>query len=171
MSSLGSRSFMLFLLSLACFSMGCASKGPTRLFENFESYQTVEDVRTELGKRGLASGWNEESQGTSPTDRRPPYKLIYLSGPFRLSGIDGRLRFTFYNGRLMEAQFSPQKGNDYMAALRREKAIMPQKPAEEVVTNRRTRFRFDVGPNGSLFFTWYDPKLDAEWKKWVASNS
>ena len=171
MNSIGSGSFLFLLFFALCFSTGCASKGSTRLCGNFQSYQTVEDVRAELSRSGQTSGWTEESQGTSPIDRRPPYKLIYLSGPFKLSGIDGRLRFTFYNGRLMEAQFSPQKGDDYMAALRNEKAMVPQKPAEEVVTDRRTRFRFDVGPNGSISFTWYDPKLEAEWKKWVASNS
>jgi len=71
----------------------------------------------------------------------------------------------------METQFSPQKGDDFMKALRNENSKVPQKPAEEIVTDRRTRFRFDVGPNGSLSFTWYDPKLENEWKKWVASNS
>jgi len=131
----------------------------------------LEDVRAELSRSGQTSGWTEESQGTSPTDRRPPYKLTYLSGPLKLSGIDGHLKFTFYNGQLMETQFSPQKGGDYMTALRNENAKVPQKPAEEIVTDRRTRFRFDVGSNGSLSFTWYDPKLENEWKKWVASNS
>jgi hypothetical protein len=151
--------------------MGCASKGPTRLGGNFQSYQTVEDVRTELSRRGLSSGWTEESQGTGPTDLRPPYKLIYLSGAFKLLGIDGRLRFTFYNGQLMETQFLPLKGDDFMKALRNENSRVPQKPVEEVITDRRTRFRFDVGSDGNLSFTWYDPKLENEWKKWVASNS
>lgn len=166
-----SRLFQFLLFFALCCSTGCTSKGSTRLCGNFQSYQTVEDVRAELSRSGQTSGWTEESQSTSPTDRRPPYELIYLSGPFKLTEIDGRLRLTFYNGRLMEAQFSPKKGADYMAALRNEKAIVPQKPAEEVVTDRRTRFRFDVGLNGSPSFTWYDPKLEAEWRKWVASNS
>ena len=71
----------------------------------------------------------------------------------------------------MEARFSPQNSDDYLAALRNEKTVIPQKPTEEVVMDRRTKFRFDVGPNGSLFFTWYDPTLEDEWKKWVASNA
>ena len=119
----------------------------------------------------MAAGWKEESEGTSPSDQRPPYKFVYLSGPFKLSGIDGHLKFIFYNGRLMETQFSPQKGDDYLAALRNEKATMPKKAAEEVVTDRRTRFRFDAAPNGNLVFTWYDPKLNAEVQKWVRSYS
>lgn len=171
MNSAGSRPFQFVPFVALYFSMGCATGGSTRLCGNFQSYQAIEDVRAELSKSGQTSGWIEEFQGTSPTDRRPPYKLMYLSGPFKLSGIDGRLRFTFYNGRLMEAQFSPEKGEEYLAVLRSQNSKVPEKPAQEIVTDRRTRFRFDAGLNGRLFFTWYDPKLNDEWKRWVASNS
>jgi hypothetical protein len=171
MSSLSSRSFMGLLLCALCLSMGCASRGPTRLCDSFQSYQTLEDVRAELGRRGIASEWKETSKGTSPDDPRPPYKFTYVSGPFTLSGTSGQLKLSFYNGRLMEAQFSPQKGNDYMATLREQHLKAPQKPGEEIVTDRRTRLRFDVGADGSTFFTWYDPKLENEWKKWLASNT
>jgi hypothetical protein len=167
----GIRAFELAILSVLCFCIGCASSGSTRLCGDFQSYQSLQDVRMELSKRGLASGWTEESQSTSPTDRRTPYQLIYLSGAYKLAGVDGRLRFTFYNGQLMEMEFSPQKsGDDYLAALRNEIPKAPRKPSEEIVTDRRTRFRFDLGPNGEVSFTWYDPKLEDQWKKWVASN-
>ncbi len=165
------RTFQFALLSVLCFFIGCVSSGSTRLCANFQSYESLEDVRAELSRRGLASGWTEESQRTSPTDRRPPYNLIYLSGSYKLSGIDGRLRFTFYNGQLMETEFVPQQSReDYLTALRNDFPKMPQKPSEEIVTDRRTRFRFDAGPNGEVSFTWYDPKLEQQWKKWVAKN-
>ena len=154
---------------LLCFSLGCSSKGPTRLCEGFQSYQTVEEVRTELNKRGWSAGWTERSQGTGSTDRRPPYQMIDLSGPTKLLGAQGNLTFTFYNGRLMSTRFSPRSGDDFMAALRKEGSTLPRKPGEEIVTDRRTRFRFDRQPNGSLSFTWYDPKLEDEWERWVSS--
>lgn len=169
--SVFSNSTSLTVLTLICFLISCTSSGRTRLCANFESYQTIEAIRAELSRRGLAQGWNEKSQGTSPNDQRPPYRITYLNGPFRLSGVDGQLRFTFYNGQLMETQFSPQKGRDYMETLRRENSKVPQKPGEEIVTDRRTRFRFDVVSGGNLSFTWYDPKLENQWKQWVASNS
>src|SRR2546425_11236713 len=139
------RSFESAFFFVACLSVGCAFNGSTRLCADFLSYQSLEDVRAELSRRGLASGWTEESQGTSPTDRRQPYKLTYLSGAYKLSGVDGHLRFTFYNGQLMETLFSPQKSGGYLTALRNEIRNMPQKPSEEIVTDRRTRFRFDLG--------------------------
>jgi hypothetical protein len=88
-----------------------------------------------------------------------------------LSGVEGQLKFTFFNGRLMETQFVPQKGSDYMEVLRRENSKVPMKAAEEIIIDRRTKLRFDVLPGGNLTFTWYDPKLDNEWKNWLASNS
>lgn len=171
MKSVDPRYFRLFLLVVFCFYIGCTSRKPTRLCENFQSYQSIEEVRAELNERGFPSGWIEESQGTGPTDRRPPYKFIYFSGPYRTSGFEGRLKFTFFDGRLMETQFSPQKSDGYMNAIRSENSRIPTKPAEEIVMDRRTRFRFNVGPDGSLTFTWYDPKLKSEWDEWVAENS
>jgi hypothetical protein len=151
--------------------VGCTSSGSTRLCADFQSYQSLNDVRAELSRRGLGSGWTERTQSTSPSDRRPPYKLTYLSGAYKLSGIEGQLRFTFYNGQLMETVFSPQSVRDYIVALRNEVPNAPAKPSEEIVTDRRTRFRFDVGSNGDTTFTWYDPEIENKWKKWLASNS
>jgi hypothetical protein len=170
MSLLGSRYFVLTLLVVCMFS-GCISSGQTLLGGNFQSYQTVQSVQAELSRRGLSAGWKEDSQGTDPKDRRPPYKFTYLSGPFKLDGVDGYLKFTFYNDRLMETQFSTEKGNDYMTELRRHSSNVPQRAAQEVVTDRRTRLRYDSVPDGRLVFTWYDPKLEKEWRDWVASHS
>jgi hypothetical protein len=161
----------VFSLALTFMVTGCKSSGPTRLCEGFESYQSVAAVRAELERRGSIAGWKEDSQGTDPADRRPPYKLIYLSGPFKASGIEGTLKFTFYNDRLMETQFSTPQGPDFLRALRPQYSMLPQKPAEEVLADRHTKLRFDSGTNGSLIFTWYDSGLQKEWRNWVASNS
>jgi hypothetical protein len=123
----------------------------------------VKDVQAEIARRGLATGWKEESQGLGPSDRRPLYQFVYLSGSFELSGIDGNLRLSFYNGQLMEAQFSPQQGDAYLSALRNERSNVPRHPGEEVTLDRRTKFRFYVRPDGGMFFIWSDPKLENEW--------
>ena len=161
---------LALLLGTHC-SVACGSWGTTRLCDDFQSYESVQGIRAQLARRGLAEGWKEESQGTSENDKRKPYKFTYLQGPFRLSGVEGQLKFTFFNGRLMETQFVPQKGSDYMEVLRRENSKVPMKAAEEIIIDRRTKLRFDVLPGGNLTFTWYDPKLDNEWKNWLASNS
>ena len=71
----------------------------------------------------------------------------------------------------METQFATEKGNDYIEALRDQHIEAPRKPAEEIVTDLRTRFRFDVNADGNMLFTWYDPQLEKEWNAWVKSNS
>ena len=169
MNSLRFLSLLLFVLIAS--SLGCKPTGSTRLCEDFRSYETLQVVRAELARKGLGTEWKESLQGTEPGDRRPAYKIVYLSGPARLSNVDGHLRFMFYNDRLMEMQFSTNRGNEYAAELRRENMAVPQNPTEEMATDRRTRFRFDSGPNGSTVFTWYDSKLEEEWKRWVAANS
>jgi hypothetical protein len=155
---------------LFVFLLGCVSRGPTELCGKFKSYQTVDEVRAELSKIGVLGAWKEESKDAS-SDRRPGYQFVALSGPFVLSGINGNLALTFYNGQLMEARFSPSNSKDYLAALRTERSQVPDQPHQEIVTSRRTRFRFDPTSGGNLVFTWYDPKLESEWQKWVASNS
>ena len=167
MSSFGPRGCVILALVVSCVGVRCGARGTTRLCEGFQSYQTPEEVRAELAGRGVASGWEEKTEGTAPDDRRPPYKFTHLSGPLQLSGIAGRLTLTFYNGRLMETRFLTEEGNDYIAALRNQGATTPQKPGEEVVLDRRTKFRFDIDANGNTVFTWYDPKLMDEWKDWI----
>jgi hypothetical protein len=160
------------VMVLALFAaFGCTSKTPTKLCGNFRSYETVADVRADLKESGVGTAWKEETKGTSPSDRRPPYELVYLSGPFRVSGMDGLLKLTFYNGSLMEAQFTPADSKNYIATVQREYSRVPQQAGQEITIDRRTKFRFDSLASGNLVFTWYDPQLENQWKKWVAANS
>lgn len=165
----GASVALIFLLLLP--SLECDSKKPTLLCGAFHSYQTVDDVRTQLEKSDEASAWKEESKATDPGDKRPPYKFVYLLGPFKLSGFDGSLKLTFFDGRLMEAQFSPVDSKNYLATIRQERSAVPERAGQEVTTDRRTKFRFDASVNGNLTFTWYDPRLESQWRKWVADNS
>jgi hypothetical protein len=166
-----SISVALVLVVLLLPSVGCESNQPTSLCDNFRSYQTVDDVRAQIEKAGESSAWKEESKATDPSDRRPPYKFVYLAGPFKLSGFDGMLKLTFFDGSLMEAQFSPHDSKKYLAILRQEGTAVPERAGQEITIDRRTKFRFDAPSNGNLIFTWYDPKLESQWRKWVANNS
>jgi hypothetical protein len=162
----------LLRLTIAVLLCGaCSSTGTTRLCADFYSYQTVQEIRTRLREQGVEEKWREKSEGSKPGDQRPAYDFIRMSGPYRVNGIDGLLRLTVYNGRLMEAHFEPQNEQQFLNSVRSLYGRAPAKSGEEVVIERRTRFRMDAGPDGRLTFTWYDPKLDEEWKKWVRANS
>ena len=157
----------VFLLSTV---MGCANMGSTKLFAEFNSYQSPDAVRAVLAKTDKREPWTEDSKSFSPVppDKRPAYHFIYMSGPYESMGISGRLKLTFYNDRLMEAQFSTSSGRVYLNALSGH-STMPQRSAEEIVVDHRTRFRFDIDSNGDYRFTWYDPKLESEWLKWASA--
>jgi len=162
-------SLLLFLSAvLVCLiSEGCASKGPTRLCADFQSYQTTAEARDTIGPAVASAQWKEETHAPIASDTGPPYQFIYMTGPFKLSGVDGQLKLTFYNGRLMETQFSTRKGREFIAALRQQHSKVPSSASQEIVTDRRTRFRLDVDPDGTFYFTWFDPKLEDEWLRWV----
>jgi hypothetical protein len=166
-----SRLLQWLVLWIACCSLGCASGGSTRLCDGFRSYQTLEEVRAMLDKKGFGFDWKLESQETAPADPRPPYRLTYFSGPIKLAGSSGRLRLTFYDGRLMQAEFETRDGDAFNAALANEGSGVPRSAGNEVITDVRTRLRRDMAQDGSTVFTWYDPKLQNQWKEWVSSHS
>ena len=108
----------LVLISfLFCSLAACAADQPTALCDRFRSFQTVQDVHTQLEKMGVRRHWTEEIKDSPKNNRRPPYTFVYLSGPFKISGVHGILKLTFYNGRLMEAQFSPPDGNQFLNGM------------------------------------------------------
>ena len=162
--------FVMAFILFSSVSVSAADQ-PTALCGGFRSSQTVEEVRAQLGKLGIESRWKEQAKASSKNDPRPPYKFVYLTGPFKLSGVDGILKLTFFNGRLLKAQFSPSSSQEYLDALKSERAKLPGRAGEEISTDRRTRFRFDITRDKKLVFTWYDPKLADEWQQWLKTNS
>ena len=146
--------------------VGCTSKGPTRLCEGFESYETVQEVRNKISQSGQAERWTEDSRGTGRSDSPP---LMIMSGPFKSLGIDGQMRLTFFSGRLMTTEFLTRSGQEYLAALRKSGAELPAKAASEITIYRRTRFRYDWF-DGTLWFSWEDSKLAGEIIEWKKSH-
>jgi hypothetical protein len=150
---------------------GCAPRGVTQLGGEFRSYQTASEARSKLQRVGVNDRWREEHKSLQRSDPRPFYEFLIMSGPFTLSGIEGDFKLIFFNDRLMSTEFSTHRGQEVIAALREHVATMPGKPREEIILDIRTRFRYDVDPDGTYRFSWRDAKLEDEWSKWVGSNS
>jgi len=163
--------YLPLLLYLSFVASACGAEKSTRLAGEFQSYQTIAEARDMLAKAGIKDGWKENIQKTGSTDQRPPYEILYMAGPFKLLDIEGRLRLTFYNGWLTETQFSTLKGREFIKALRARNVQIPEKSGAEILTDVRTKFRFDSDPGQMTRFTWYDPKLEEEWNRWVAEHS
>ena len=154
-----------------CISIGCASRGSTQLCEGFQSYATPQDVRNRINQSGLRDHWGEQLKTSRASDPRPPYQFLTMAGPFSLSGVEGNLSLIFYDERLMAAEFSTTKGREYMTVLTRQHRQVPNNPGKDITVDRRTKFRYDINTDGTLRFTWTDPKLEDQWLKWVRDNS
>ncbi len=150
---------------------GCTSKGPTRLCDGFQSYETTQHVRDTLKSTGLGAGWKEDTRKTGQSDRRPAYEFVTMKGPFTLAGIDGYLTLTLYNDRLVSTEFSTKYGREFLAKMVEEHNKVPASATQEVTVDRRTKFRYDVDSDGTFRFSWVDPQLEAQWMKWVQDNA
>jgi len=160
---------IVIVISLA--SVGCRSKEKVQLCDGFVSRESVGDSRRTIESAGKDRQWQEESKGTSKDDKRPPYKFVILSGPFTLKGTDGKLKLTFYNNQLMSTEFTTRKGQEYLAALSREKREVPNGPRQEIEIAPNTRLLYEVDPGGVFRFICYDRDLLEEWEQWIAENA
>jgi hypothetical protein len=156
------------LVMLVALVIGCSSSGPTRLFENFKSYQSPDVVRAMLVKTPGENHWEEQTKSFDPIppDKRPAYRFLTISGPYRSLGISGKLETTFYDGRLMAVRFTTTKGTEYLDLMRARSSV-PTRATEEIVLDRHTKVRFDTNADGTVRFSWFDAKLWADWLKWA----
>ncbi len=151
--------------------LACAPQGPTELCDGFRSYETPEEARNAIRSLSAPGEWKERTQFTDPADRRPPHQFLTMEGPFRLSGIEGRLTLTFYNDRLMETEFSTARGREFLTQFKEKVGNAPADAGQEITVGRRTRFRYDVISDGTFRFLWMDPELEDEWREWVRRYS
>jgi len=144
------------------FATACRSTKPTQLCDGFQSYESPQSVRSQLGALGV---WKEKLQ----EDPRgsPPYRLLTMSGPFTLSGVDGELLLIFYNDRLMECYFTTGDGPRLISAFRELHHEVPRDAGAEITIDRRTKFRYIVIANGLYRFVWTDPSLEGEHTDWM----
>ena len=71
----------------------------------------------------------------------------------------------------MVAEFWPEAHPNFVAALHSEGILVPNESGKEILVNRRTKLRFDCGPDGAIRFRWSDPQLEKEWDDWVRRYS
>lgn len=158
-------------LLVLCCALACSSNTPTQLCDGFRSLEKPQEVRERLRRSRVIDHWSEETNKIETSDRRAPHNFLTMSGPFQLSEFDGTLKLTFYNSRLMTAEFSTRSGLEYLASLRQKHVPVSAEPRKEVDLDRHTTFRYDIDQDGIYRFNWTDARLQAEWLKWVRDNS
>jgi hypothetical protein len=154
------------MLSLLC--CACRQRRGGELIDGLFGYETIPQVRDQLTRIAPSERWTQESEHRDQTDRRPPHDIVYLLGEFQHLGQRGRLRLTFYNNRLMTAEFWPFDGGRYMAALREKGFPTPPSPGTEIRIGTRTSFAYYTKPGGEFRCVWEDVDLAREFSDWVA---
>ncbi len=107
------------------FVAGCGSESFTEiekdrapLFPGYESYASREEVTAKL-PRDIEKNVVEETS-LAKDDSKPPYRIYTLRvAPYKHLDQSGALLITFYNDRLLQTAFYPEKLDEYVAALKK----------------------------------------------------
>lgn len=162
--------FIIMLLEIQ-FLAACRNNGGGALIDGLRGYETVQQVREQLGSSCPNQKFDEARDARDPTDRRPPHDILYLTGECEHLGHTGLLRLTFYNNGLMATSFWPKDDAGYLDALRRQGIPAPATAGIEVKVGGRTRFGYYANPKGRTEFVWEDIALSKEFSDWVAKYS
>ncbi len=153
--------------SLVIFALiACGKVRETSLIGRFVSHESPAAVRSRLASE-WSRGWTERHEGLDRADRRPRYGFVIMSGPFQDLGFAGNLKLTFFNDRLMSAQFSPLDGVAYGNTLRQRMKSIPTVPGAETVISRHTLCKYYIDADGAYRFLWEDQNLMREWEDWI----
>jgi hypothetical protein len=128
-------------------------------------------ARNQLKNRGFDSGWTEKLE-TNPNDHfRPRHDFLEMKGPFSDLGISGQLELTFYNERLMSAQFTPSESERYFKLLSERLGELPDSPGTAERISAEVSLSYYRNADGSVRFYWDYLPVSKEWKDWVAKYS
>jgi hypothetical protein len=86
--------------------------------DNLRSYDSVDMIREQLQKSGFSAQASTIEKKVSRS-RYPPFRSDTLQvEKFKHAGHEGKLTLEFFNDRLYEAQFVPDKPDAYLKTLR-----------------------------------------------------
>lgn len=163
----------LWVALLCCFVSVCVScqRHSSEVIGELHGGSVPDAVRNQLRSRGFNSGWTENSK-TNPDDRsRPRHDFLEMKGPFSDLSVKGQLELTFYNDRLMDAQFIPSESERYFGLLSQRLGKLPEDPGKSQRISAEVAFTYYRDPNGSIRFYWDYLPVSREWKDWVARYS
>ena len=127
-------------------------------------------ARNHLKSLGFDSGWAQKIEANSK-DNRPRHDFIEMKGPFSDLGISGWLELTFYNDRLMDAQFIPNESERYFRLLSQHLGKLPEIPGKTQKIGPEVTVRYYRDADGSIRFYWEYLPVSKEWQDWVARYS
>jgi hypothetical protein len=137
---------------------------------NFQGGASPDSARNNLRPLRFDSGWIE-NQKANPDDHRPRHDFLEMKGPYSDMGISGQLELTFYNDRLMAAQFIPTESERYFRILSERLGKLPAEPGKPKPISRVVSLTYYRDANGSVRFCWDFLPVSKEWNDWVSKYS
>ena len=138
------------------------------------SYESVAAIGAALQQGGYK--WEAFKQERKPRGNYPPYRVDTLDvADYKHLGNSGKLRLEFFNDRLYEAYFEPQKAGDYLYKLRKQMRLKRDSRGhvEHVAGNLRISSNIDLAESEvgkalkvKPFILWQDLRLVQQLKDW-----
>jgi len=157
---------VLILLAMGCGSESFTEVEKTRssLLPGFESYASREEVMAKLPDG--AEKTVVEAKSLTRDDGTPPYSTYTISvSPYTHLDQPGRLLITFYNNRLLQTAFYPDRFHDYLSALRKNGVDL--RFALELVKGH-TVIWIGIDFDKKDYVGWADKRLREQQRRWLA---
>lgn len=159
---------------LTAFVAGCGSENFTEvesdrapLFPGYESYASREEVTPKL-PRDIEKNVVEETS-LAKDNSKPPYRIYTLSiAPYKHLDQSGALFITFYNDRLLQTAFYPERLDDYVAALK--KSGTGVRFGQELAVGHTTIW-IGIDFDNKHYVGWADKRLREQQRRWLARYS
>ncbi len=138
------------------------------------SYDSVAAVTANLQKGGFKA--EQFTQQRKPRGNYPPHRIDTLEiAGYKHLGSEGKLKLEFFNDRLYESYFEPQKAGDYLYKLRKQTTL--KRDARGQVEHRQGNLRIssnidlaesEVGKALKVkpYILWQDLRLTQQMKEW-----
>jgi hypothetical protein len=159
---------------MLCFIAACGSESFTEvesarapLLPGYESYASHEEVTPKLPRHAEKKVIEETSLTNDAS--KPPYRIYTLRiAPYLHLDQSGALVITFYNDRLLQTAFYPERLDDYVAALK--KSGVGMKFGQELVRGHTTIW-IGTDFDNKHYVGWADKRLREQQRRWLARYS
>lgn len=165
----------IFLLTLLLFSgcsgtdYNCQSDKPKILIGNFRSYQTFKEFEKYLFDKADTIIVFENSR-LSESDTRPEFSIYTVIIPnYKLENVNGKLRASFYNDRLMSIWFYPDNISKFNEILESKYDISIK--GNEDIMRGCLRINHWTDFEGNEYYGWSDLMLINEQNDWISKYS
>jgi hypothetical protein len=156
---------LLLWLPVSCKHRDQKEFKPSKLAPGLYSGQSLQTVERKLDM--MAGNFDILVDRTPlPSDTRPPYRLLVISNKNQqLEGQNGELVLTFFNDRLMTAQFFAADLAVARASMEAGQQILLTSGEGHIVPS--TRVWVGKDENGRSYIGWIDKTLQADQDAWV----